>query len=197
MPHPPPTADRTRMHARSVQLGGFKRADGLWDIEARLNDMKDHDYPLSSGLRKRGEPVHDMSVRVTIDGRMNIVGASACIDAMPYESHCDRIAPDYSKLVGLNLFHGFRRAVKELFGNTRGCSHLTEMLMYLPTVALQSFASEVVDNEDTGHKPYQLDKCHALDSHSDTVQRYYPRWYRGQKTGQESSACNLNSKESA
>jgi hypothetical protein len=55
MPLPPPTAQRTRMHVRSVQLDGYKRGDGCWDIEARLTDVKDHDYPLSSGLRQRGE----------------------------------------------------------------------------------------------------------------------------------------------
>jgi hypothetical protein len=69
MPLPPPTAERTRMHVRSVQLDGYKRNDGCWDIEARLVDVKDHDYPLSSGLRKQGEAVHDMWVRVTIDTR--------------------------------------------------------------------------------------------------------------------------------
>jgi len=182
MPLPLPTAERTLIHTRNVQLCGFKRTDGLWDIEARLTDTKDHDYPISSGLRKQGDAVHDMWVRVTIDRHMGIVNAAACTDAMPYVGYCDSIAPDYSKLIGLNLFHGFRKAVKDLFANTRGCSHLSEMLMFLPTVALQTFASEVLDNAQTEHKPYQLDKCHALDSHSDVVQRYYPRWYRGEKS---------------
>lgn len=183
MPLPPPTAQRTRLHVRSVQLGGYRRSDGRYDIEARLTDSKDHDYHLSSGLRRRGEAVHDMSVRVTIDGQMNVVDAVACIDAMPYAGYCDRIAPDYAQLVGLNLFHGFRTAVRALFRSTRGCSHLSELLMFLPTAALQTFASEVRDNQDTGHKPYQLDRCHALDSHSEAVRRYYPRWYRSQKPG--------------
>jgi hypothetical protein len=122
-------------------------------------------------------------VRVTIDGKMNVVEAVACTDAAPYDEMCFSIHPDYSKLVGLNLFHGFRKAVKELFGATRGCSHISELVMFLPTAALQTFASDVRDNEDSAHKPYQLDKCHALDSHSDAVQRYYPRWYRSLKTG--------------
>ena len=43
MPLPAPTAERTRMHVRSVQLGGYKRNDGCWDIEARLVDFKYHD----------------------------------------------------------------------------------------------------------------------------------------------------------
>ncbi len=130
-----------------------------------------------------GEPVHDMWVRVTIDRQMKVLDAVACTDAMPYAGYCDRITPDYSRLVGLNLFHGFRTAVKNLFRSTHGCSHLSELVMYLPTAALQTFASDVPDNDDSGHKPYQLDRCHALESHSDAVRRYYPRWYRGQKPG--------------
>jgi hypothetical protein len=43
---------------------------------------------------------------------------------------------------------------------------------------LQTFASEVIDNHDSEHKPYHVDRCHALVSHSETVRRYYPRWYR-------------------
>ena len=183
MPLPPSSAQRTRMHVRNIQLDGYKRDDARWDIEARLIDTKDHDYPLSSGLRLRGEAVHDMWVRVTIDHQMNVLDAVACTDAMPYMGYCDRITPDYAQLVGLNLFHGFRTAVKNLFRGTRGCSHLSELLMFLPTAALQTFASDVLDNDDSAHKPYQLDRCHALESHSDAVRRYYPRWYRGQKPG--------------
>ena len=61
MPLPTPSAKRVRMHQRSVKFEGFKRADGLWDIEARLVDTKDHDFPLSSGLIRPGQAVHDMS----------------------------------------------------------------------------------------------------------------------------------------
>ena len=53
----------------------------------------------------------------------------------------------------------------------------------LPTAALQTFASEVPDNLDSEHKPYHVDRCHALTSNSETVRRYYPRWYRDPKHG--------------
>lgn len=191
MPLPPPTAERARLHLRSVVLEGFKRSDGLWDIEARIVDTKDQDYPLSSGLRRPGEAVHDMSVRVTIDAKMNILEAAACTDAAPYLGHCDSVPPDYSRIVGLNLFHGFRKAVKDLYGGTRGCAHVSELLMQLPTVALQTFASEVLDNDDSKHKPYQLERCHALVAHSEAVRRFYPRWYRSEKHGQEEDANKL------
>jgi hypothetical protein len=202
MPLPPASAERQLMHLRSVELNGYKRADGRWDIEARLVDRKDHDYPLSAKTLRRGEAVHDMAVRITIDHQMNVLDACASSDAAPYDGLCTGIAPDYGKyLVGLNLFHGFRKAVKERLAGIHGCSHLTELVMYLPTAALQTFASDVKDNADSGVKPFQLDRCHALESHSEAVRRYYPRWYRGQKTGQDNLLPNCSqpqpSKESA
>lgn len=166
-------------------MEGWKRDDGLWDMEARIVDVKDQDYLLASGLRPKGEPVHDMWVRVTIDREYNVLAATASIDAVPYPGGCDVIAPAYARLVGMNLVRGFRRAVAEMFENVRGCSHLTELLGSLPTAAIQTFASEVSDAEGSrpGEKPFQLDKCHALETTTETVRRYYPRWYRGDKTG--------------
>ena len=36
---------------RSVRFEGYARADGLWDIEAHLTDIKPIDLPLASGVR--------------------------------------------------------------------------------------------------------------------------------------------------
>ena len=197
MPLPSPDTERLRMHQRNIKVDGFKRADGLWDIEARLVDAKDHDYPLSTGLRKPGEAVHDMSLRVTIDSTMTILEVVASTDAAPYMGACEAILPDYSRIVGLNLFHGFLKAVKEMFGHTRGCTHVTELMMFLPTAALQTFASEVLDNDEGEDKPFQLDRCHALVSHSETVRRYYPRWYRDPGSGVSQTRQLTSSKEIA
>jgi Protein of unknown function (DUF2889) len=183
MPLPPPAAPRRRLHLRAIALEGWKREDGLWDIEARLTDTKDQDYLIASGLRRRGDPVHDLRVRITIDRSMNVLAAEAASDSVPYPGGCDTIAPDYRRIVGLNLMRGFRRTVGEMFDGVLGCSHLTELLLSLPTAAIQTFASEVRETDDRAGKPFQLDRCHALETTSDTVRRYYPRWHRSKKTG--------------
>lgn len=186
MPLPAPAVGRQRIHLRRISLEGWQREDGHWDIEARLVDTKDQDYHLASGIRRQGDSVHDMWVRITIDQQMNILDAEACSDSVPYPGGCDTIGPAYRKLVGLNLMRGFRRAVGELFDTVRGCSHLTELVTLLPTAAIQTFASTMRDTEGhaPGQKPFQLDQCHALETSSETVQRYYPRWFRQQqKTG--------------
>ena len=183
MPLPPPNSQRARKHTRSITFEGFRRDDGLWDIEAHLVDVKDQDLNLRSGVRKAGVPVHDISVRVTIDSAMNVVDVVACADYTPYTGACEQILPDYRKIVGLNLFKGFLKAVKNLFGDTRGCAHLSELLMAVPTAAFQTFAGEMKHGESE-KKPFHLDRCHALATNSDVVRRFYPRWYHDQSPGQ-------------
>jgi hypothetical protein len=58
------------------------------------------------------------------------------------------------------------------------------MLGQFPTAAIQTMAGERRAT-DEARKPFQLDRCHALDTHGEAVRRYYPRWYRGAKTGTE------------
>jgi hypothetical protein len=187
MPLPPSLVQRNRTHTRRIVVEGWKRDDGLWDIEGRLTDVKDHDYLLASGLRGKGDAVHDMWVRVTIDRDFNVLEADASVAGAPYMGGCDRIGSSYRRIVGLNLVRGFRRSVAEMFETVKGCSHVTELLTALPSAAIQTMASEMLDTEGAvpGEKPWQLDRCHALESTSETVRRYYPRWYRGDKTGHE------------
>jgi hypothetical protein len=174
-----PSASRTRLHVRDVRYEGFARDDGLFDVEGHLVDTKDHDIVLLSGPRRRGEAVHDMWVRLTIDRDCTVHAVEASTDAMPYPDGCEVIAPAYAALVGANLLHGFRKALQDAMGGTRGCTHLTELIGYLPTAAIQMFAG-LKKREDEGHrKPFQLDRCHALVTTGDVVRRYYPKWYRG------------------
>lgn len=177
MPLPEPGAKREPLHRRTIEIVGYRREDGLYDIEGRLLDRKDVEFPVGGRRKPPGEPVHEMWLRITIDRELRIVGAAASTDAMPYTGSCDRIIPDYGKLIGLCIGPGYLRRVKELLGGVRGCTHLTELAGSLATAAFQTFAGQGLASPD--RRPPQLDSCHALDSHGRTVAQYYPRWYRG------------------
>src|SRR5690606_15547179 len=142
MPLPPVEYPRTPMHTRTVRVDAYRRDDGHWDLEAELVDVKPVDTPLQSGVRKAGDAVHAMRLRVTINDELDIVDAIAMSDAVPYAGYCERIVGDYRKLVGLNLMRGFRAALRERLGETRGCTHLTELAQSLPTAAVQAFAGD-------------------------------------------------------
>jgi len=177
MPLAPPSP-RSLLHTRSVRYECFAREDGLFDIDAHLVDVKDHDLVLLSGLRPAGHAVHDMWIRVTIDGDLNVREVSAKMDAMPYPGGCNRIEPAYAKLVGANLASGFRKRVQAAMGGIQGCTHITECLGGVPTAAIQMFAGLKKREDEGANKPFQLDRCHALDTTGDVVARYYPTWYR-------------------
>ena len=179
MPLPVSEIEREHTHTRRVRFEGYKRADGLWDIEAHLTDVKNHDYHLMTGVRRAGQPIHEMWIRLTIDRAFNVVDAVAASDSVPYPGGCEAIAPAYRKLVGLNLARGFRKAARERLGGVLGCTHLTEMLAGMPTAAIQTFAGEMKESRDDGTKPFQLDQCHALETTGETVRKWYPKWYRG------------------
>jgi hypothetical protein len=170
-------APRQRLHARRITYDGFQREDGLFDIEGRVLDVKDHDTTLLSGVRPAGAPIHDMHVRVTIDRQFTIRDIEVQSDHVPYPGGCDRIGPDYAVLLGANLLQGFRKRLHDAMGHVRGCTHITDVLGSLPTAAVQTFAGLQREDEGQG-KPFQLDRCHALETSSETVRRYYPRWYR-------------------
>lgn len=180
MPLPQPTAPRTPLHRRTIEIRGWKREDGLYDIEGHLVDAKDVDFKLAAGIRRAGEPIHSMWLRLTVDAKLNIVDAAASTDAMPYAGECDRITPDYRKLVGIAIRPGYTQRVKELFAGVRGCTHITELAGSLATAAFQTLAGQ--GHRDPEAKPFPIDKCHALASTAPAVARYYPRWYRGDAT---------------
>ena len=177
MPGLEKTVAREPLHRRTIEIRGYKRQDGLSDLEGHLVDTKPDDFKLAAGVRPAEEPIHGMWLRITVDRALTIVDAAAEMDAMPYVDHCNQIVPAYRKLVGLAIRPGYHRSVTELLGGIRGCTHITELAGILATAAFQTMAGQRL--QDPEKKPFQIDRCHALDSTSPTVAKYYPKWYRG------------------
>ena len=182
MPLPVTSVERELRHTRRARYEGYKRSDGLWDIEAHLTDVKSHDNPMKTGVRRAGQPIHEMWLRLTIDRHFNVLDAVASSDAVPYPGGCEAITPSYKRLIGLSLARNFRREVKKLFGDVRGCTHLSELLAGFPTAAIQTFAGEMPEEREDGRRPFQLDQCHALDTTGATVRKWYPKWHRKKAT---------------
>jgi hypothetical protein len=180
MPLPEPKSPREPLHRRSIEIRGYKRDDGLFEVEAHLVDTKDNDFKLAAGVRPAGQPIHEMWLRITVDRNLVIVDAEAATDAMPYEGECHTITPHYRKLIGLAIRPGYTQKIKELFGGVRGCTHITELAGSIATAAFQTMAGQ--RTQDPDRQPFQLDKCHALDATRPVVAKYYPRWYRGNET---------------
>jgi hypothetical protein len=176
---------RELKHTRDLRVEVYKRADNLWDVEARLTDRKASDFRLATGPRLASEPVHDMTVCVTINEQFDVLEASAQAHSVPYPGYCEVITPDYGQLVGLNLLKNFNREVRVRLGKTNGCTHMTELTAIMPTAAVQAFAGEVrrppTSEKNVGKAesaPFYIDGCHALARDGRAVKDFYPQWFR-------------------
>ncbi len=186
MPLPEPVA-RTPAHTRSITYQGFRREDGLWDIEAHMTDVKSYSFQNHfRGTIEAGEPMHEMLLRVTVDDDFVIQEVTAVTDNSPFEI-CPDIVEAYQSLAGIKMGPGWRRNIRQVVGGVRGCTHLTELLFPMATVAMQTlwaFKNHRRRKTDQDHsrertRPGILDTCHAWASTSPVVKRNAPEFYSG------------------
>ena len=133
-----PVVERELVHERSITLNGFVRSDGLFDIEAKLTDHKT--YPFPSDFRGKVTPdlpVHHMVLRVTITSELVITAAEAITITGPY-ALCPKANEVFHELVGLQIAPGWRRQVQKAIGGRHGCTHITELLGPVATIAYQT-----------------------------------------------------------
>ena len=166
IPEPSP---RRALHSRRIVYDSFARDDGLFDLEGWLVDTKAYRYeePVR-GSRDPNAVVHEMRVRLTIDGELTVRDIQVSIPGAPYPT-CAQAQSPFKNLIGLGLARGWRKAVNERVGGTLGCTHVREMLYAMPTIAFQAMGSWSLRTaegfEDVADRvavqPQFLDGCHS------------------------------------
>ncbi|MBE9605971.1 DUF2889 domain-containing protein [Acetobacteraceae bacterium H6797] len=194
MPLSPPP-DRQLLHSRDIDLRGYQREDGLFDIEAHLVDTKSYDFEnMDRGLIPSGEPVHGMWIRLTIDQDLVIQACEATMDYTPY-TICPGAAPNFARLAGLKIGPGFNRAVNERVGGVHGCTHLREVLAQMATVAYQTLTvirrkKEAAQRAEPGqalHRPPIVGTCLAYAPDSPVTAHRWPEWAASQQAERDAT----------
>ena len=167
----PAPVEREHLHTRRYEFGGYRRSDGLWDIEGRMTDTKTYAFQnRHRGEVQAGEALHDMWIRLTIDEDFVVRDVQAATAAGPFAA-CPSVAPSYQRLVGIKLGRGWRQSMRERFGGVDGC-----------TVAYQTLypvrAKKAAENPRSG-KPLLIDTCHALRADGEVVKAHWPEYYTG------------------
>ena len=183
--------EREPLHLRDIQLRGYRRADGLYDVEASLTDTKTYGFGNHDrGWIEPGTPLHGMLARMTVDEDMLIVAFEAATEYGPY-TVCPAAAANFARLAGLRVGRGFLKAAQERVGGTRGCTHLRELLQPMATVAFQTLgamrakrqtaanAAETAAASPPPARPPLLDTCLAYAADGPVVRRQWPHVYTG------------------
>ena len=178
----PPSVPRDELHLRRIELTGYRRRDGLYDIEARMVDTKANEIKLADGrLVPPGDALHDMSIRMVVDEALTVVDIVASTDASPF-GICKEATDTLQRMKGLRIAQGWSQAVRERLSGRQGCTHLTELLGPLATVAFQTLAEVRLAKPpavDAKGRPLKIDTCYAYASDREVVQRLWPLHYDG------------------
>lgn len=175
---PRPDVRRFAVHERRVELKSYKRADGHWDLEASLQDVRTETIDVSTRQYDAGVPIHLLAVRVTVDKDLNIVAVSYGAGRVPFPGTCDAVSDMLSRLVGLNLLDNFRRHVGNVFSRKERCTHVSELLLQVPTLAIQTVVAVRNSGESSDDvRPMKIDACRAWRSDGELVHQHYPKWY--------------------
>jgi len=173
-------APRKHIHTRDIKCLGFERDDGLWDIEGRLTDTKTYSFDNHDrGGIAAGEHIHDMLIRLTLTGDMVVEAAEASTESSPFSIRGD-VTEAFSKLVGLKVGRGWRKAVDEAMGGVRGCTHLRDLLMGpLAVTAFQTIvpARKKRGDPGPGRKSPLIDTCYAFRSSGPVVKARWPEFH--------------------
>lgn len=177
-------APRTHVHTRKAEYRGYRRDDGLWDIEAELTDTKTYVLPRhDSRALQPGEPMHNMVIRLTVDDAMKISDVAVRMAAAPFPE-CQQAKPPMARLIGCTLGRGWRKAIEHALGGTQGCAHLRELLFNMATVGYQTIPHyrhhlrRLAGLPDPVLKrpPPHLGQCLAWDFDGPVVKRYRPQF---------------------
>jgi hypothetical protein len=155
-----PKALRKAAHSRSIHLQSYEREDGLWDLEALIEDLKAESFTSQTTHFDCGVPIH----------------------RMPFPTICPEAGLRVERLVGANLLKGFRKEITKRLPADERCSHISELAALLPTLAIQTMmprmAAAEKKNDPSAPRPLKIGGCHAWREDSPLVLKYYPNWYR-------------------
>ena len=173
---------REELHFRRIDMRGYKRSDGLFEVEGRVTDRKPYDFTPFSGGRHvpANEPIHDMGVRVVYDEKLQVRDVTTFTEAAPY-GHCPEGGRALQSLKGLRMTSGWTKAVKSRLGGERSCTHLMELLIPMATTAFQSLSVLGLNRKeklDATGRPVKIDSCYAYGAERELVRWRWPEYYR-------------------
>jgi len=177
---------RKQIHTREITCKGYEREDGQWDIEAEMTDTKTYSFENTDrGIIASGEPIHQMQVRLTVNENLEVTDAEAVTIQGPFNI-CGNITDSYKQLIGLKVGPGWKKSIFSRLGQTKGCTHLSDLLLgSMPVIVFQTIRA-ARDNRhgknDPAKKPAIMDTCHAMASDSVVTKKLWPDFFTGTET---------------
>ena len=173
---------RDDLNFRRIDMRGFRRSDGYFDLVGRVTDRKAQDFSPRSGEKfvPANEPIHDMGVRLVYDENLTVLDIQSFTDASPY-AHCALGGQGLRTLIGERMTNGWTKTVRSRLGGNRSCTHLMEILIPMATAAHQSLSlinRKKPERRDAHGRPLKIDSCYAYGAHQELTKKLWPEFHQ-------------------
>jgi hypothetical protein len=179
----PVTEEREHIHTRTITINAYRRNDALMDVEGQIVDVKPFEHHMMDGVRKAGEPVHDLSIRITLDDTLTVQDAVASMDSTAHDL-CPQATPNFKNIIGLQIAAGWNKKVKAAMSPGLGCTHIIEMLAQMASGAKQAMWSRKVgeaanfpSQENREMKFDLVNTCYPYRQNSPFIKEHFPSSY--------------------
>ena len=169
-----------RLHSRSIEIVTYECDEDHIIVEGRLRDDRLVEIYHAAGEKRSPQTVHDMKVQVQIDCRtLTIEDVRTEMPGVPHDG-CDQTSESLNKLKGIRVAPGFTSKVKRALGGTRGCLHLTTLVLAMAPAIMQGFW--VHGSRDPGSRQitgdmienYLVDTCWVWRRDGDLIKKFSP-----------------------
>ena len=151
----PVDANYPLIHTRQYQVQAFRMSDERFLLRGAIVDEK----PAGLYIENDPDPIwmHHMIVELQIVYPTFLIEKAG----VEFKNHphlgCTNITDHYQKLEGMSIARGFNAKVRELFGSSRGCTHIGALLAAMAPVAIQTGwsmrVSSVGEIDDSSKSP--------------------------------------------
>jgi len=169
-----------QFHQRNISISCFEGQAGRLVIKGVLSDERMFPSFLYSANKVcQAGFVHRIEAMLELAlPSLEIIAAQAEMPVTPL-AECAQLAEVIQKLVGRCIKAGFTKEVKELIGGTKGCLHLSNLIIAMASASIQgmwSHYSRIREDETLRQAPGDestlLDSCWMWREEGDLVQRF-------------------------
>ena len=145
-------------------MEAFEAGEGRILVVGRLEDTRRGESLTPIGGERPAGIQHDMTVELEVDlSDFNITTARAFMSHIAHPG-CDEANRGVETLVGMKIAVGFTAAVKRRLGGTRGCAHMTSLILTMAPVVVQAAGSYVGRQPSSARatmgNSYLVNSCH-------------------------------------
>lgn len=173
---------REELHLRTIEMRGFRRSDGMFEVEGRVVDLKPFEFkhPGDGITVAAKHPIHDIGLRLVFDSEMVIREVDTFTVNAPYQA-CPEGGRALQELKGLRMASGWNREVRSRLSGARSCTHMVELLGPMATTAFQALAMVRLSQPEelnTSGRPVKIDSCYAYSAEGEVVMKRWPQFHR-------------------